>query len=306
MSEDFSIVVKRFEPKDPRLGRHVVHDSRSLRYLAPRRDPATLTSRSHSIAVPIMDQGSVGSCTGHAGTALLGGTAYWLAGRDAIGPGDPHVFAENLYGDATLIDPWTGSWRPDDTGSDGLSIAKVLKARGLISGYQHATSLEAVLTALAQRPVIVGTSWYEGMYDTSWEGEINVAGQTLGGHEYCLDEIDVERQRVWMRNSWGGGYGLLGRAWMSWDALRRLLADYGDCTVMIPRSEPPPVPTPQPIPTPAPVPPPVPTPAPPQPNDPGPSAEDLVLHDALQRFLKTKAPSAYLRHAAAEWLKTKE
>jgi hypothetical protein len=72
------------------------------------------------------------------------------------------VYAEHLYSDATKIDPWTGEWLPDDTGSDGLSIAKVLLTRGLISGYQHATTLEAALTALAQRPVMIGSSWLRG------------------------------------------------------------------------------------------------------------------------------------------------
>jgi hypothetical protein len=64
MSDEFSILIKRFDPTDPRLGRHVVHDSRSLRYLAPARDLGTLVSIRHKVEIPIMDQGEVGSCTG--------------------------------------------------------------------------------------------------------------------------------------------------------------------------------------------------------------------------------------------------
>lgn len=297
MADDFSIVVKRFDPEDPRLGRHVVHDSRSLRYLAPRKALNTLQSVKHRILIGMMDQGDVGSCTGHAGTNNMAGELFWPASRDPIGNGDPHVYAEHLYSDATQIDPWTGSWRPDDTGSDGLSIAKVLKSRGLISGYQHATSLEAVLTALAKQPVMIGASWYSGMYEVSPDGHMNVSGDTLGGHEFCLDELDVAGRRVWMLNSWGYGFGLMGRAWMTYDELAKLLADFGDCTVLVPREEPAPVPV---VPTPPPSPP-APTPAPsptPAPDD----AAAAAVRTALQKFIKTSACPKYLKKAAEGWL----
>jgi hypothetical protein len=300
MSDAFTILVKRFDPQDPRLGRHVVHDSRSLRYRAPAGDLGALASVRHKIEIPIMDQGNVGSCTGHAGTAAIAYEAFWDYSADAIGPGDPHVYAEHLYSDATKVDPWPGAWLPDDTGSDGLSIAKVLQARGLISGYQHATSLEAALTALAQRPVMIGSNWLEGMYTTGPDGQMTVSGQIVGGHEYVLDELDVERQRVWMRNSWGMGYGISGRGWMGWEDLRGLLAADGDCTVLVPRAEPAPQPQPIPAPTPAPAPAPTPSPTPtPAPDDPA-----APLRVALAKFLRTSACPKYVKKAAQAWLGT--
>lgn len=290
MTTDYTLKVRRFQPGDPRLGRHVVHDSRSLRYLVRAADPATLKSVRHHINIGIMDQGDLGSCTGHAGTNALASDPFWPASKDAIGPGDPHAYALHLYADATAMDPWPGQYTPDDTGSDGLSIAKVLQTRGLISGYQHATSLEATLTALADRVVIVGTSWLNGMYDPDSTGKLTVSGATAGGHEYALDELDVERQRVWMRNSWSDTWGVQGRAWMSWDDLGKLLADDGDCTVLVPKTEP--------APQPAPVPAPAPTPAP------GRSKEDATLAAALTRFMRTSsAGPSYLRTAGAAWLK---
>lgn len=296
MSEDFTLVVKKFDPADPRLGRHVLHDSRSLRFLAPRKDPATLTSVRHMVHIPILDQGDVGSCTGHAGTAALGSDPFWTGAQSFLtDPHDPHEYAVMLYSQATMLDPWPGQWEPDDTGSDGLSIAKALKARGLISGYQAATSLEAALTALAQRVVIVGTSWYSGMYEVAADGRMNVSGATLGGHEFALDELDVENERVWMRNSWGESYGLRGRAWMGWEDLRRLLADFGDCTVLIPRDEP--APQPQPTPAPSPAPTPAPTPAPPSPS------VSRELAAALRKFVPTKGCPLYLKQAATNYLK---
>lgn len=291
MADDFTLKIHRFEPRDRRLGRHVVHDSRSLRYRAPARDPRKLASVRHEVRIPVMDQGDVGSCTGHAGTAVIASAAFWTAAQaPLLAAGDPHTYAVGLYGDATALDPWPGQYVPDDTGSDGLSVAKVLHARGLISGYQHATSLAAALTGLAERVVMVGTTWLTGMYDPGPDGQLSVSGQAVGGHEYALDEIDVERQRVWMRNSWSDSWGQGGRAWMPWDDLGRLLADDGDCTILVPRSEPAPRPTPAaPAPAPAPA---------------ARTPEDERLADAIRRWQHTSAGPAYLRNAASAWLAT--
>lgn len=287
MATEGTLYFKKLPHSDPRLGRHILHDSRSLRFLAPRRNPRTLKSIRHEVFIPIIDQGSVGSCTGHAGTANICSGKFWTAAKGAVGPGDPHVFAENLYGDATIIDPWSGQWRPEDTGSDGLSIAKVLLARGLISGYQHATSLDAILTALANQVVMIGSSWYEGMYEVDAEGHINVSGMTVGGHEFVLDQLDVERERVWKRGSWfGWGFEGSGRGWMTWTELDKLMRDSGDCTVLVPLTEP--APQPQPVPTPPPA--------------PSPGAT-LALSAALRRFVPTKQCPAYLKQHATEWLK---
>lgn len=289
MSDDYSIVVKRFDVQDPRLGRHVVHDSRSRRYAAPRKDPRTLKSARHTVNIPVLQQDNEGSCTGHWGSANMAAGAFWVAAEKVL-PVDAeqaHQWARHLYMDATLIDPWPGSYLPEDTGSDGLSIAKVLQARGLVSGYQHAFSLEAALTALAKQVVGIGSDWLSGMYDPDPStGRITVDGTVEGGHQYALDEIDVENRRAWIRNSWGPSWGQAGRAWMTWDDLGKLLANQGDCTVLIPLSLPPPTPTPEPVPI--------------QPTDPQ-AARELAA--ALRKFAPTKGCPLYLKQAATAWLK---
>jgi hypothetical protein len=65
----------------------------------------------------------------------------------------------------------------------------------------------------------------------------------VGGHEICLDELDVENELVWVHNSWGEDWGVEGRAALHWDDLGELLADDGDCTIFTPLTEPAPVPT---------------------------------------------------------------
>lgn len=255
--DGYTISRKFYETSDYRLGRHVNHDSRSLLYQVKAEDPSTLKSIRHPRSIPVLDQRSLGSCTGNAGTGNLGTGLFWAQGLTVLNPtdaGKDEQYAVALYSDATKIDPYRGAYPPTDTGSDGLSIAKVLKARGLISGYLHATSLEAFLTALSQGPVIAGLAWREDMFNVDQTGRIKITGAVAGGHEIVFDQLDVENKRAWFTNSWGPSWGINGRAYLTWDDMATLLADSGDVTVFVPVSQPAPTPTPQPEPTPAPTP----------------------------------------------------
>lgn len=241
--------VKIFEnPSAPRLGRNVRHDPRSWAYAVTAVDIGTLSSVRHQSQIPTLDQGNLGSCTGNAATKCLSYQPFWsepavpqILGSDAIAD---EKYAVGVYSDATKLDPYPGAYPPTDTGSDGLSVATVLRSRGLISGYQHAFSLEALLTALAQQPVIVGTEWRQDMFHPAADGQQRITGSVAGGHEYCLDELDVERERIWMQNSWGDSWGVQGRAFFTWDDMRTLLQASGDCTVFAPVDSPPPPPPP--------------------------------------------------------------
>ena len=245
------------QPGRGRLGRHVRHDSRSLAYLVEAAAVSTLTSVRHERYIPVLDQGDLGSCTGNAALGAVGTGALYLALNDS--PSQPwatnekadEVLAVSLYSSATHLDDADGAYPPDDTGSDGLSVAK---AAGLISGYQHATSLEAALTALAAGPVITGVNWYDSFDEPDGNGQIAIVkgAQVRGGHEFVVDALDVEHQLVWFTNSWGIGWGVEGRACMSWDTWGRLLKEEGDVTVFTPVTEPAPFPVP-PGPAPAPV-----------------------------------------------------
>jgi len=231
LMSDYTVKVKVPERRDPRLGRVVVHDSRARMFAAPEADTASLTSVRHKSSIPVLDQGDLGACTGVSATDVEADNRYGIG----------------VYSAATKIDPWPGSWEPDDTGSNGASVAKVLTSRGLISGYVHAFSLGAALGVLAKQAVITGIPWMSDMFRPSSSGEIKPTGDEAGGHEIVLDELDVERKRVWICNQWGD-WGIEGRAWLSWDAFGTLLENDGDVTAFIPASQPAPVPTP---PTPA-------------------------------------------------------
>jgi hypothetical protein len=198
----------------------------------------------------VLDQGDLGSCTGNAALGAVGTAMLFEALADNPGcPSETDAAADeeqavSLYSAATKLDDVRGTYPPDDTGSSGLAVAKAAQKVGLISGYKHATSLEAALTALAAQPVITGVNWYEGMDSPDSSGLVRVTGQVRGGHEFVLDQLDVENRLVWFTNSWSKSWGHDGTAALSWDDLGRLLDEDGDVTVFTPVTEPAPRPTP--------------------------------------------------------------
>lgn len=253
------IVTRRIEEHPSasggRLGRHVEHDERSRAYaLSEDLLPGTYTSASHTVNAPVLDQADVGACTGFGTEACVSADPFYAAIPTTVATrptGD--VDTDNrqgyaLYSAATRLDNIKGSWKPDDTGSTGLAAAKAAEKAGLISGYQHALSLDAALKALGVVAVITGAHWYEGFDKPDSKGRVKISGDIRGGHEFCVYGIDVPNRLVWARNSWGPDWGLNGCFAFSWDDWGRLLDEQGDVTVFVPLSSPAPIPTPPPTP----------------------------------------------------------
>ena len=235
-------------PDNPyRLGRAVHHDPRSRAYAFTPPAGVTLRTVHWDRAVPIFDQGQLGSCTGNA-------AAGWLATANTLRPGLTAAqgvpvdedYAVALYARATQIDPYDGTWPPQDSGSDGLSVTKVLKERGLVDTYQHAFTVDAALAALMSGPVLVGTSWHQGMFTPDAAGVVTATGPVVGGHEYLLVGYDADAHLVTFANSWGTAWGVGGYGRMTVATLTALLADDGDATVPHPVVAVNPPPTPQP------------------------------------------------------------
>lgn len=244
-----TIVRERIPPTDPRLGRRVNHDTESWRYAWRTPHPGRrLTSVRHTRRVPVLDQGQLGSCTGNAGIGCLGTDPYYAT----ISPTD-HWHALNeadavaLYSSATGADDYPGQYPPDDTGSDGLTIAKVLTEAGEIAGYQWAFTVADALAALQTRPLISGVPWYDDMFNPDpATGIASIGGTLAGGHEFVVDEYDADRQLVGCTNSWGTGWGMSGRFYLRVTDWATLLAEQGDVTIFVPSTDPPPIPTPDP------------------------------------------------------------
>lgn len=230
--------------RNHRLGRNLNHDPRSLLYkVQPAKVDKTVewTRR-----VPVFDQGNIGSCTGNAEAGLLGTDPFFPTLPQNLSIDE--ALAVKIYSLATKIDPYEGTYPPDDTGSDGLSVSKAAQQLGFISGYVWATSVDEAKTLIQQGPFIIGTVWTSNMDKPNSAGIITnpASGTVRGGHEYECFKRDKEADLWWFFNSWGGSWGYKGMFAYNSAGLAALLAKMGDVTQSVPLTAPPPEPTPPP------------------------------------------------------------
>ncbi|WP_406516367.1 hypothetical protein OH809_45130 (plasmid) [Streptomyces sp. NBC_00873] len=229
----------------PHLGRQMVLDPRSLAYRRPY-DGQPLRATEWEPRIPVLDQqnliaqgiytsrdygldddvDALSSCTGNAGTALL---SILLSKEQATGAGldtDDATAAEHyaigLYADATERDQWQdANWPSQDVGSSGLGIAKVLRDRGLIDQYGHATTAEELCTLLQTGPALMGLPWFSSFSEPDASGFVDAdpawASSPLeGGHEVCVTALEavavedgvLQPDRTVLRfvNSWGAAW----------------------------------------------------------------------------------------------------
>lgn len=234
-----------------RLGRHIAHDIRSASYRVGRT--AAPVSVRHERHVPIYDQGDLGKCVAVTGGGLLGTGPFWPLlpvelQRVLAGTAPASVWTTDLYRELTRADPFPGSWEPEDTGSDGNTLGKVLTGRGLTSGWRHVMSIGEAHAAIQQGPLAVGTMWMSGMDNPTREGIVTATGTARGGHEYVCSEYDAARDLWWHDNSWGEEFGLRGRFAYDTPTRQRLMDMQGDVTALVPVTAPAPLPVPPPDP----------------------------------------------------------
>lgn len=210
-----------------RLGRHREHDARSRSFAVP--EPAALPTVTYRWArrSPILDQGSVGSCTGNAMAGAIGTDTEGRYGAYNV----DEALALELYSLATELDRVPGIYPPDDVGSSGLAVAKAARNLGKITGYRHAFSVRAAAAALRTGPVIVGMLWLTGCDTPDESGLIRYEGDVRGGHEVLLRGWDADRQLFEFDNSWGPLWGSAGSFHISAADFTHALKQGGDVTV---------------------------------------------------------------------------
>lgn len=217
------------------LGRIHAPDERDHFHPMQARLPATTTrtSRYWYDREAFLDQGNYGRCVSYSWT-------HWLNDGPVLRKGyHDDTFAYHLYGQAILLDEWTQNDNDKDTASFGTSVragAKALQTSGHISEYTWAFDLDSVITALLEKgPVVVGTNWYNTMSQVDSKGFIRVgaAGRIVGGHAYVLNGVNTGAEKVRVKNSWGTGWGINGRAWLSFADLDRLIREDGEACLAL-------------------------------------------------------------------------
>jgi hypothetical protein len=173
----------------------------------------------------VLNQGREGACAGF-------GTAHLLlsAPNYVTSPRIDNTFArEQLYWPAQRIDPWPGGEYPKASpkyaGTAVLCVMKVAQKAGLIKDYRWIFTLEdLILTIGNDRPVGIGSAWYDTMSEPDKDGFISPRnGKKVGGHFYMGVGVDPYKHFVTILNSWGDGWGDDGTAKMTFDSLAFLM-----------------------------------------------------------------------------------
>ena len=223
---------ERIPSRDKRLNRHIHHDERSRNYTFDTTG-LKLANTTHVTHIGILDQAQVGSCVAETGTYYQATTPIFEALPKTLPYPLTQPGAYALYSDLETFDG-DGPYPPNDFGSSGLTLASVLKNKGVISSYQHTFTLNDALLALTQYPIAVGIYWYDGMFTPDADGRVNISGFIAGGHEIIGYKLDVDNQRVWFHNSWSNTWGVNGDFYLTWADLGNLLSQQGDVIVMLP------------------------------------------------------------------------
>ena len=172
------------------------------------------------------NQGAKPACVGFAWTHLLEDGPVTQSPRTK---GVTRFDAVEIYREAQKLDEWAGT---DYEGTSVRAGAKLLKSRGLISGYYWAWDVPTVERALLEHgPVLLGTVWYSGMFTPDSDHFVHLSGSVVGGHAYVLNGVNVKERKVRAKNSWGRHWGDKGQFWLSYEDLATLLAMYGEACV---------------------------------------------------------------------------
>lgn len=212
--------------EDHRLGRHVVHDPKSWDYqeALPRR-VVELHSVQHRRYDPIPEPNQPVGCCTMVAECLLGNT------KDNRVRGQVLTMQTALdgYSLATTLDPFRGTYPPDDTGSSGLAAAKAAVQMGLAEMYVWYFSVDAVLVALQKHPVSFGGKWMQDMFRaTKANPVVRPTGEVAGGHQWTLSGYDAKKKLIAGECWWGARFGINGRFYISVPDFRLLMEDNGD------------------------------------------------------------------------------
>jgi len=209
------------------MGRLLQRDERNSNYPLPKLE----TDRTHRFwsVGAVLDQGDSPMCVGYAGFG-------WLIGGPVINR--PNFTPADLYHWAQANDEWPGT---DYDGSSTLGLMKALKAKNYIGEYRWATDAETLVAwVLEKGPVLVGTNWYRDMFTPhNKTGFIEPIGDNDGGHEWRIVGADRRKHcpngtqgAVRMVNSWGKEWGEMGRAWIAFDDLDKLIKEDGEAVTV--------------------------------------------------------------------------
>jgi len=200
-------------PSDRVLDCRIVHDPRSAAYRMGSAAPGGPQRSRRWPCAYRLDQGREGACVGFSGAHRIGAAPMEQRVNAAL--------ARSYYKGAQLHDQWPGE---QYEGSSVLGLMRYWKKQGLIAEYRWCFTFREITQALsAHGPLCIGAPWPRACNFPSGDGGIEYRGTADGGHAVIFDQIDFERQRIWLLNSWGRDWGRDGRAWLTFADVRKMI-----------------------------------------------------------------------------------
>ena len=210
------------------LGRILAPDDRDRQFLMESVLPtrkSTLTRRYWNQTGWWGDQGSTPQCVAYAALHYLEDGPVTHNHVRA-----PMIVPRELYCECQEVDEWYGDCRnPRYNGTSVRAAMKVLQRRGHIGAYRWAFDVDTMIDAvLTTGPVVVGTWWYEGMFDTDSDGFVHLTGRRAGGHAWVVNGVNLKRGVIRAKNSWGRTWGKRGNFWLTIPDMARLISEDGE------------------------------------------------------------------------------
>lgn len=211
-------------------GLRYAFDTRNADYpVAAVLDAAAPVSRQWRLTQR-QDQGQTPRCVGYSLAQELNAEPVEIPLSEWSGP--------NIYNLAQKLDEWPGE------GYEGTSLLAGIKALvqyGAVTEYRWAASVEDIMGSLSQiGPVTMAGPWTTGMFTPDNEGRVHVTG-TAGniGHCYLIGELDVAKGRVFIEQTWGPNWSVLGwRGWLALEDVRLLLSMGTQAAIITGRADP--------------------------------------------------------------------
>lgn len=145
-----------------------------------------------------LNQGNLGACVGFTGANWLQNTPVRTRVTNQTG--------FDLYQACKKVDGI-----PNTERTYSRALLGVLQKQGVVRRYLWADSLANIRDwVLGVGPVMVGTAWFNDMFDPDRSGQVHASGSFVGGHEYLVRGFDVKTQLFRCVNSWGPNWGLNG------------------------------------------------------------------------------------------------
>jgi hypothetical protein len=164
-----------------------------------------------------LDQGDTPHCVG------FGGAQYHNA--EPVPGSYTDDDGHKIYYECKVID---GEPKQED-GSTVHSLAKALKNRKLLSTYVWAASTDDIKSwVLKNGPVVVGTDFYNDMFNPDSDGFVTPTGGIAGGHCYLVVGYYANGDYFVFQNSWGSSWGQNGYFKMKVSDFRKLLNADGE------------------------------------------------------------------------------